>query len=229
MGAQGHDATDAPTAGSPALGDSFAASRSSESTLELLNTRRSTLARLICPPGPSRAELDGILRIGARVPDHRRLQPWRFLVILGAERERLHDRLSEIYTETQPTLSDEEREKGLEKISSFARAPVTICIVSATKNDSGKARKTPLWEQQLSAGAACQNLLIAASASGYAAQWVTEWCAYDPLVQRTLGLAEGEQIAGFVFIGTATQNPLERKRPESGQVVEYWTAGSGSN
>ncbi len=229
MGAQRRNVADPRTASTPALGDSLAASRSSENTLELLNTRRSTLARLIGPPGPSRTELDGILRIGARVPDHRRLEPWRFLVILGAERERLHDRLSQIYNETQLTKSDEERQKGLEKLGSFARAPVTICVVSATKNDSDKARKTPLWEQQLSAGAACQNLLIAASASGYAAQWVTEWYAYEPRVQRTLGLDEGEQIAGFVFLGTATQNPLERKRPESDRIVEFWTAGSGSS
>jgi len=225
MEAEEPGATDPPTASSPVLGDSLAASQSSENTLELLNTRRSTLARLIGPPGPSGSELDGILRIGARVPDHRRLEPWRFLVVLGAERERLHDRLCEIYIQTQPSMRDEEREKGLEKLGSFARAPLTICVVSAARSDSDKARKTPVWEQQLSAGAACQNLLIAASASGYAAQWVTEWYAYEPLVHRTLGLDQGEQIAGFVFMGTATQNPLERKRPESDQVVEYWRAG----
>ena len=124
------------------------------------------------------------------------------------------------------TLHLKEREKALEKLGILTRAPVTICVVSAIRSDSEKARKTPEWEQQLSVGAACQNLLLAANASGYAAQWVTEWYAYEPRVHEALRLTAGERIAGFIFIGTATQDPLERVRPEVGELVHRWSGGA---
>ena len=215
----------APSA--PALGDSVAAARASHETLELLAARRSTLAKLLGEPGPSEGELEIILQIAGRVPDHRRLEPWRLVVIEGAARQELHARLSAIYAETQRSGSPKESEKALEKLAAVVNAPVTICVVSAIRADSEKARKTPEWEQQLSVGAVCQNLLLAANASGYAAQWVTEWYAYEPRVWQALDLNAGERIAGFIFVGTARQDPLERKRPEPAAYVRRWR-GDGS-
>ena len=210
------------TPAAPAVGDRLRAARPSHDTLELLATRRSTLAKLLSEPGPSESELELMLQIGGRVPDHRRLEPWRLLVIRGDERRTLHARLAKIYDETHAEASGEARAKALEKLDAVARAPVTICVVSSIKDDTEKARKTPAWEQQLSVGAVCQNLLVAASASGYAAQWVTEWYAYEPRVKAALGLAHGEQIAGFVFVGSALQDPLERVRPDRSALVHYW-------
>lgn len=211
-----------PTTISPALGDPVPSPERSPETLALLASRRSTLARLIGEPGPSESELELILRIGVRVPDHRRLEPWRLVVVRGDERRALHARLEEIYEDTQRPDSAEARDKALEKLASIARAPVTICVVSCVRSDSEKARKTPEWEQQLSAGAVCQSLLLAVSASGYAGQWVTEWYAYEPRARRTMGLSSEERIAGFVFVGTASQAPLERQRPEPAQLVQHW-------
>ena len=207
----------------PTLGDPVRPARRSPETLELLATRRSTLAKTLAEPGPSEGELEQILEIGARVPDHRRLAPWRFVVIRGRAREALHARLETIYAETQEAASEEARAKAMDKLASVARVPVTICVVSAIRTDTEPARRTPAWEQELSAGAACQNLLVAACASGYAAQWVTEWYAYEPRVQRALGLGTDERIAGFVFVGTATQEPLERQRRPLSELVRHWS------
>ena len=168
------------------------------------------------------------MQISGRVPDHRRLEPWRLVVVEGAARQKLHARLSAIYAETQSPASPQESEKALEKLDALVNAPVTICVVSAIRTDSEKARKTPEWEQQLSVGAVCQNLLLAANASGYAAQWVTEWYAYEPRVWKALGLNAGERIAGFIFIGTARQDPLERQRPEPGDFVRRWRGDASS-
>jgi nitroreductase len=210
----------------PALGDAVPTPARSAEALRVLATRRSTLARLIGEPGPSQQELELIMRIGARVPDHRRLEPWRLVVVAGDDRRALQDRLALIYEETQEPTSAEEREKELDKLASFARAPITICVVSRVRTDSDKARKTPEWEQQLSAGAVCQNLLSAANASGYACQWVTEWCAYERRVAELLCLGVGERVAGFVFIGTALQAPLERQRPKLDTLVDRWRDGA---
>lgn len=206
----------------PALGDQVAPARPSCEALELLALRRSTLAKLLGEPGPTRAELAAILEIGCRVPDHRRLEPWRLVVIEAGAREPFHARLAQIYADIQALDTEEEREKTLEKLLCFRNAPVTICVVSSPRSDTEKARKTPKWEQQLSAGAVCQSLLLAASASGYAAQWVTEWYAYEPRVRELLGLRESEQVAGFVFMGTARQRPLERRRPDLSERVVRW-------
>lgn len=227
MGRHDSDTAEPPAPTPPSLGDSVPPARRSRETVDLLTTRRSTLAKLLDEPGPDESELKSILTVGARVPDHRRLTPWRFVVIRGDARRGLRARLEAIYEQTQRPDSHEEREKAFEKLGSIERAPVTICVVSSVRSDSPKARKTPEWEQYLSAGAVCQNLLIAASATGYAAQWVTEWYAYEPLVRRTLGLAEHERVAGFVFMGTATQQPLERTRSELVDVVQFWTDAAG--
>lgn len=210
---------------SPLFGDPVGAARPSTDALEFLATRRSTLAKLLDEPGPSDPELADILRIGARVPDHRRLAPWRFVVVRDEARQDFCRRLEQIYAITGAPDTPEERDKALEKLASLGRVPVTICVVSAVRAESEKARRTPEWEQHLSVGAACQNLLLAASASGYAAQWVTEWYAYEPRVKHVLGLDEAERIAGFVLIGTAVQEPLERRRSDLADVVRFWRDG----
>ena len=217
-----------PVTEAPKLGDTLASARPSAETLSLLSKRRSTVAKLMGPPGPSGGELALILRIGARAPDHRRLEPWRFVVIRGEARQGFRLLLEDCHRRRSSGSSPEELAESFEKSTGALRAPVIVCVVSAVRTDSDVARKTPEWEQQLSAGAVCQNLLLAASASGYAAQWTTEWYAYEPLVLSALGLSGDERVAGFVYIGTTSQEPLERQRPRTEGLVTFWEPARGS-
>src|SRR6201996_1223862 len=164
--------------------------------VELLLTRRSGSAKAMDKPGPSKKDLAEILKAGARAPDHGKLFPWRFIVFEGKGRERAGDILAEVME------AEGEREKQVEEERGrFLRAPVVIGVVSAAREQ----HKIPVWEQELSAGAVCQNMLTAATASGFVAQWVTEWYAYHPVVKQRLGLKAGERIAGFVYIGTSKE------------------------
>jgi nitroreductase len=184
--------------------------------LALLASRRSVKPEMLVAPGPSADELDAMLTIASRVPDHKKLAPWRFIVLEGDARARLGEVVAEacVAAEKEPPSAvrlDLERRR-------FLRAPLVIAVVSRTKPHPG----APEWEQILSAGAACFNLCLAANALGYGTSWISEWMAYDKQVCAALGLSERERIAGFVYVGTAAAQPEERDRPALADIVTRW-------
>ncbi len=156
-----------------------------------------------------------ILRAAHRVPDHGKLGPWRFFILRGDARAEFGEVLGAAYLKENPDAFDELIEVEKER---FQRAPVIVAVTSRITPE----HKIPEWEQTLSSGAACMNMLNAAHALGFAAQWITEWPAYNDDVSRALGVGEHERIAGFVYIGTAAQPPDERTRPEIGDIVTEW-------
>ena len=181
--------------------------------LDLLLSRRSGSAKAMGEPGPSRDQLAAILKAGARAPDHGKLFPWRFIVFEGDGRERFGRMLGEILE------AEGERERQIdEETKRFLRAPLVAGVISAAR----ELIKIPVWEQELSAGAVCQNLLIAAHASGFVGNWITEWYAYHPKVKERLGLKPGERVAGFIYIGTSAVELEERPRPEMDKIVSYF-------
>ena len=185
------------------------------SPLALLATRRSGKPRDLVAPGPDDAQLATILEIAARTPDHGKLAPWRFVVVPADRRAALSDLIITAYRAERPQAARLE----IEALDQFARqAPTLVVVLSAPKVES----HIPLWEQELSAGAACMNLLQAVHASGFAGGWLTGWPAYSESVRDAFGAAP-EKIAGFVFIGTPSRPLEERPRPESDKIVRYWT------
>lgn len=184
----------------------------SPKTLDLLLHRRSGSAKTMTEPGPSAEELRTILAAGARVPDHGKLAPWRFIVFEGDRRARMGELLVKALLANEPDANDVRQE--IER-TRFLRAPVVIGVVSHVK----EGIPIPVWEQQLSAGACCYNLCLAATAMGYVANWITEWCAYDARVKEGLGLAENESIAGFIYIGKAAAPLEERLRPDLDSLI----------
>jgi nitroreductase len=187
--------------------------RPTPQALDLLLTRRSGSAKAMGSPGPDREQLAAILKAGARAPDHGKLFPWRFIVFEGEGRERIGAILATVKeTEGERSIQIEEERRR------FLRAPVVIGVVSAAREQI----KIPVWEQELSAGAVCQNIVIAAHALGYVANWVTEWYAYHPEVKERIGLKPGERIAGFIYIGTSTVPLEERPRPQMDAIVRYF-------
>ncbi|WP_164156918.1 nitroreductase family protein [Sandarakinorhabdus rubra] len=189
--------------------DSF---NDTSSAATLLATRRSGKAREMVAPGPDAAQLQAILGAAARVPDHGKLNPWRFVVI--ENRAAFADALLAIYLAGKPEAGRLEREA----VTQFAtQAPCLVAVIAAPKPSH-----IPLWEQELSVGAACQNLCLAAHAHGLVANWLTGWAAYDDKVLALLGGAAPERIAGFVFIGTQEKPLEERPRPDLSAVVSHW-------
>jgi nitroreductase len=187
--------------------------RPAPAAIDLLLSRRSGSAKAMTGPGPDKKQMAKILQAAARVPDHGKLFPWRFIVFEGKGRERAGDVLAKVLQ------AEGEREKHIaDERERFLRAPVVIGVVSSAR----ELIKVPVWEQELSAGAACQNILIAAHALGFVGNWLTEWYAYHPAVKEGLGLKPGERIAGFIFIGTADEELEERPRPEMDKVVRYF-------
>jgi nitroreductase len=183
---------------------------------DFLLNRRSVVVRDMLEPGPGGEDLEKILRAGMRVPDHGRLTPWRFIVIKGDARDAMGKILGEAFRKANPDCIDEQVEIEEER---FGRAPVVIAILSRTNPE----HKIPEWEQILSSGAACQNMLTSALSMGFAAQWVTEWYAYNDDVRTALGLEAADKIAGFLYIGTRGEAPTDRKRPDYGDIVSEWT------
>jgi nitroreductase len=179
-------------------------------TLDLLLTRRSGSAKAMTGPGPTPGQIADILKCGARVPDHGKLFPWRFMVIEGDARERAGDILAEVTRAEGAHERQVEEERGR-----FLRAPVVIAVISTAR----EMIKIPVWEQQLSAGAVCQTMLIAATALGFVANWLTEWYGYHPKVMEKLGLKPGERIAGFIYIGHPSAPLEERPRPDMDAIV----------
>ncbi|HKT14274.1 MAG TPA: nitroreductase [Allosphingosinicella sp.] len=188
------------------------------SLLAFLATRRSCRPRDLVAPGPTADELRRIIAAAARTPDHGKLHPWRFVHVPRAARADFAVLLHRAYTHDNPTPGRLE----LEANERFAhQAPELVVALFSPK---GEAR-IPLWEQQLSCGAACMNLLSAAAALGYCAGWVTGWAAYSAEV--TAAFASGEErIAGFVFIGSPGTALEERDRPELEEIWSEWRAGS---
>jgi nitroreductase len=182
--------------------------------IELLLSRRSGSAKAMTGPGPDATQLKAILSAASRVPDHGKLFPWRFIVIQGDARRRMGDLLVETLRTDEPALSPEraEVERGR-----FLRAPVVVGVVSRVR----EAIPIPDWEQILSAGAACQTMLMAAHALGFVANWITEWPAYHPIVKERLGLKAGERMAGFIYIGTSSVPLEERARPQLDAIVTH--------
>ena len=185
-------------------------------TSDFLLSRRYSVVRDMANPGPTDEDLEKILSAGMRVPDHGRLTPWRFIVIRGDARDKMGKVLGEAFRLANPDCIDEQVEIENER---FARAPIIIAVVSRTVPE----HKIPEWEQVLSSGAACQNLLTSALGMGYAAQWITEWCAYDDHVKGALGLKASDRISGFLYLGTRTEEPTDRQRPEYDDIVSEWT------
>lgn len=185
--------------------------------IELLKTRRSMKPREMTGPGPSPADLETILTIGARVPDHGKLAPWRFIVIEGAGRGVFGDLIARVWAKREPDAAPPDR-LALER-ARFAQVPVVVVLVSR----AAEHPKISIWEQELSAGAVGMLFVVAANAMGYAATWNTGWFAYDREVMSALGLSASERIAGIIGIGTAGETP-ERTRPSLADIVSRWGA-----
>jgi nitroreductase len=185
------------------------------SPLALLLSRRSAKARDLVAPGPDPATLDEILAAAARVPDHGKLAPWRFVVI--ADRDAFAQTLLAHYTADKPEAGRLERDA----MEAFARqAPTLVAVVSLVKDCH-----IPAWEQQLSAGAAAFALHAAATAAGFGACWLTGPAAYLPGMADALGVPGG-RIAGFLFLGTPSKALEERPRPVLAEVVIRFPSGS---
>ena len=174
-------------------------------TLDLLLSRRSGSAKTMKGPGPTADQLRRILAAGVRVPDHGKLTPWRFIVFEGDGRARMGEILAQCIAgerDTSPERIEQERNR-------FMRAPVVIGVVSRIREQI----PIPMWEQELSAGAVCMTIVLAAHAMGFVANWITEWCAYHPQVLAGIGLRPTERIAGFIYIGHPVEPLEDRPRP----------------
>ncbi|MGV0818753.1 nitroreductase family protein [Martelella sp. AMO21009] len=185
-----------------------------DTLIDFLKTRRSTPVLQLAAPGPERGEIEEMLTIASRVPDHGKLAPWRFIVFAGAAREEAGEKLADIVKADDPEASAERLKLERERLS---RAPLVIAVVSR----AAVHPKIPEWEQVMSAGAACYNLVVAANAFGYGATWLTEWYAFDERAKPALGVEADEKIAGFIHIGTRTEAPFERVRPALEDIVTW--------
>jgi len=180
--------------------------------LDLLKSRRSIRPADLGPPGPSRPALDTMLTIAARVPDHGKLVPWRFIVFEGEGRLAAGEHIGAAFRADHP-------DAGLEACDAermrLARAPLVVAVVSR----AAPHVKIPEWEQVLSAGAAAMNLVLASHALGFAASWITEWYAFDRRVLDAFGLKPHERIVGFVHVGTPRRASADRPRPRLEDIV----------
>lgn len=182
--------------------------------LTLLATRRSGRPRDMVAPGPDDAQLETMLTIAARTPDHGKLSPWRFVVVGADQRATLAQRITTAYLAERPQAARTE----IDSLDQFAhQAPALVVVLSSPQT----ASHIPLWEQELSAGAACMNLLHAAHASGFVAGWLTGWPAYSDAVRDAFGAAP-ERIAGFMFIGSPAKQLEERPRPDLSTIMTSW-------
>jgi nitroreductase len=185
-------------------------------TLDLLLSRRSGSAKSMKGPGPTAEQIRTLIACATRVPDHGKLTPWRFVIFEGDARARFGEVLVRALKTTEPDASEE---RIAQERNRFLRAPTIIAVVSRVR----EGLPIPEWEQVLSAGAACQTLCIAAHAMGFVANWITEWCAYHPVVREELGLKSGERIAGTIYLGHPVEPLIDRPRPDFDAVAAYWT------
>jgi nitroreductase len=180
--------------------------------IDLLTTRRSLKPFEMSGPGPSAAELQTILTIGARTPDHGKIVPWRFIVFEGDARNRAGEIFAKVFRARNGTATPDQIEKEQKR---FCDAPLVIAIVSRTAAHP----KVPAWEQELSAGASCMNIVHAAHALGYVANWLTGWIAFDRDVLEALGVKAEEKVAGFIHIGRSDKPAEDRPRPALSEIV----------
>ena len=181
-------------------------------TIALLRARRSAPPAVMSGPGPTPQEIEILLALAARVPDHGKLAPWRFILFEGAGRERAGEIFAEI---SAKAFQGEDDQRIAAERNRFCRAPLVVGVISR----AAPHQKIPEWEQVLSAGAVCMNLMIAANALGFASIWLTEWIAYDRAVLARLGVAETERVAGFIHIGRADGPREDRARPQLADIV----------
>ena len=194
----------------PEFGDALPVHPSPQ-VLNFLALRRSASAVTLTEPAPGPDQLADLLRLAARVPDHGKLAPWRFIVLQGAGKAAFVERLEGLSRDrNDPTLAA--------KLAKLKIPPLAVVVVS-----SPKAASIPEWEQVLSSAVVCTNLLYATLASGFGANWITDWYSYDPEATAILGLAGSERVAGVVLIGTPREPPLERERPDLAPLVTHWS------
>lgn len=185
----------------PAENEPCEATHESADALAMLAKRRSTKVIHLTTPGPSSAEIDALLTLASRVPDHGKLGPWRFVVIEGEGRARAGEALASVAADAQSAEIAR---------NTFLRAPVCVLVVCAPV----ESPKVPKWEQELAVGAVCHQLLLSAHAMGFGGCWLTGWSVYDERARTALGLAEHEKIAGYIHLGTPTETPTERVRAD---------------
>lgn len=184
----------------------------STEVVAFLAKRRSASAMTLTAPGPDADQLADILRIAARVPDHGKLAPWRFVILRGAAKDAFAEQITKLAdSQANPTKAN----AALRKLT---RPPIAVAVISRFIEG-----EIPEWEQRQSASAVCHQMLLAAEALGWGANWITDWYSYDPRAQAILGLAADEKIAGFLYLGTATEAPLERPRPDVAAITSEWT------
>ena len=187
--------------------DSIMKFNDTSSVLAFLKSRKSASAKAMSAPGPSGAQLDEILEIAVRVPDHGKLAPWRFILIEGEGRARIGDGFADVWAKKNPSYSTEnlDFQRGL-----FMRAPLILVIVSTAAVHG----KIPVWEQQLSSAAVCYNAVLAATALGFDAQWQSDWVAYDDGAKAVMGVHAHETISGIIYMGTSNVALEDRPRPD---------------
>lgn len=189
-------------------------------TPQPLDQRRSVPSRQLGEPGPERDQLLRMLRSAARVPDHGKLVPFRFIRISGSARHLLGEALAARALERNPDAGDAAVEKDRAR---FSHAPVIVVVVARLR----AGHKVPEQEQLLTAGSVCFALLQSAQAQGFGAQWLTGWAAYDPVILATLGLAPEEKVVGFIHIGTPRLEVPERERPDVEALLSDWLPHPG--
>ena len=185
------------------------------SPLDLLRTRKSASAKTMGDPGPTADQLSAILACAVRVPDHGKLAPWRFILWEGSSRARFGQTLRARWKELHPDHGEQALDfaQGM-----LLRAPSVLAVVST----AAEHPKIPVWEQQLSAGAVCMNILLAATALGLGCQWNTDWIAYDGVIAAAMGLKDGERVAGIIYLGASTAPLEDRPRPDPAMLLTRW-------
>jgi nitroreductase len=182
-------------------------------TLEFLRTRRSRPPKTLGLPVPDRVALAPLLQAAARVPDHGKLEPWRFVVLERAACQRLAALTAEIGAE-----EGRDPDALAKDVAGFADAHLVVAVILSPKPSD----RIPAWEQEMSAGAVCLSLVNACLAAGWGAGWLTGWRArHARFGARGLGLADHESVAGFVHVGTETRPPAERPRPDMAAIVTW--------
>lgn len=194
----------------PAFGDPLGIAAAPE-VLAFLARRRSASALTLAAPGPDAAQIQALLRLACRVPDHGKLAPWRFILLAGEDKTAFADRL-----EALARARDDER--AVAKLGKLRAPPLGIAVISSPREGN-----IPEWEQVLSAGAVCMTLLSSAHAMGFGANWITDWYAYDAEAMACLGVSGPEKVAGFILLGSPSEPPRERERPDPVARVTRWT------
>jgi nitroreductase len=188
--------------------------------IDLLARRRSVAPLRLSEPGPSPDEVRKLLTVATRVPDHGMLQPWRIILVHGTAREKLGAELEAAFLKANPDQEPANSDLAIRKIKAVLAAPLVVIVVSR----ADPSARIPEWEQILSAGAVCMNLIAAASALGYGSTWLTGWTAYDPAALRILGVQLNERVAGIIPIGTVSEPQQDRVRPSLQKLTTMWTA-----